>query len=316
MDVSVIICTFNRCEDLRRTLEAFCRLVLPRGFTWELVVVDNNSNDATRPVVEEFIGRSPLRYIFEPRQGKSCALNRAIAETSSPLLVFTDDDVDVDANWVAEIVAAAKRNPDASFFGGKVIPHWEKPPPRWLAENERSLLASVAVSYDLGGYERTIKRFEPGKEVPFLGANLAVRRRVFEDGMRFREDIGPNAAEPTRGEETELMERIMARGGKGLYVPGAIVYHRNSARRMTEKYIREWYKGAGMIEVRQGEVALGRLWFGAPRWAYRSLLVYGLRYACTRLTRPSSVWLLAEIKMATAWGVICEARRNVGMSTS
>ncbi|HUJ10143.1 MAG TPA: glycosyltransferase, partial [Verrucomicrobiae bacterium] len=75
MDVAIIICTYNRADNLRRTLEVMCALQVPADLQWEVVVVDNNSTDATRAVCVEVGGRLPLRYIFEPRQGKSHALN-------------------------------------------------------------------------------------------------------------------------------------------------------------------------------------------------------------------------------------------------
>jgi len=81
-DVSLVICTYNRSQLLRHTLESITRLRPPMGAKWELLVVDNNSSDDTRPVAESFAERVPLRYIFEPRQGKTRALTRALQEAT------------------------------------------------------------------------------------------------------------------------------------------------------------------------------------------------------------------------------------------
>ncbi len=51
-DVSLVICTYNRCQLLRHTLESVTRLRPPGGVNWELLVVDNNSSDDTRSVVQ------------------------------------------------------------------------------------------------------------------------------------------------------------------------------------------------------------------------------------------------------------------------
>ena len=122
--------------------------------------------------------------------------------------------------------------------------------------------------------------------------------------------MGLKGKDPTRGEETELMDRLLAAGRKGMYVPGAVVHHCNPRNRMTEKYVRLWFKGDGMVQVRRGQIPLDKLWFGAPRWVYRRYLVEGLKYVLMRWTRPPAIWLRAEIRMATAWGMICEARRR------
>src|SRR5689334_18641740 len=88
MNVSVIICTYNRCDHLRRTLETFCGLKLPANVSWEVLLIDNNSNDRTREACENFGAKLPIRYIFEPRQGKSFALNHGIQEAKNDLLLF------------------------------------------------------------------------------------------------------------------------------------------------------------------------------------------------------------------------------------
>jgi glycosyltransferase involved in cell wall biosynthesis len=303
--VSVILCTWNRCESLQRTLETFCALEIPADWNWELLVVDNNSTDATRSVCESFASRLPVRHLFEARQGKSHALRRGIEAAGSGLLVFTDDDVDVDPRWLRELHDAAGRHPGATFFGGKILPRWETPPPRWLEQHSGGLLAGVTVHYDRGDVERALG----AEEVPFFGANLALRRRVFADGFEFRTDIGPSGAEPTREEETELQKRLRAAGHHGVYSPAAVVHHRNPPHRMTERYVREWFKGAGICEARLKHYD-GMRWFGVPPRVWQRLVSNAVKYSLTRWHAPSRVWVRAERKMAKAWGMIIEYRRQ------
>ena len=98
MRITVILCTLNRCQSLAETLESIAISTLPDSVDWEILVVDNNSTDHTREVVEEFGRRYPdrFRYIFEPRPGKSYALNAGIREAQGEILAFTDDDVTVE----------------------------------------------------------------------------------------------------------------------------------------------------------------------------------------------------------------------------
>ena len=313
MDISVIICTYNRAESLRRTLQTCCDLVIPEGVTWELLVVDNNSTDTTKQVCEEFTGKLPLRYLFEPNQGKSNALNTAIAATESNLLLLTDDDVDIQSRWIASMYDAALRYPDVSFFGGPTLPRWEIQPPQWLNTHSGTLLSPVTIHNDKGASELFVS-VETGL---FFGANIAFRKSAFSQLPWFREDLGPLGSGVARygattvtGEETEFMERLILSGHRGLYVPAAVVYHRNSRERMTEQYVRKWYFQCGIKGVRFSEVRVERnLWFGTPRYLWRQLLSSSTRYLISRFVCPSDIWLRAEMRMASAWGSICEYRR-------
>ena len=207
MDVSIIICTYNRFESLRRTLQTCCDLIIPENLTWELLVVDNNSSDTTRQVCDSFVRQLPIRYLFEPRQGKSQALNLSINESQGELLVFTDDDVDLDPGWLKALWRAAQSYTTAIFLGGKVIPRWEKTPPRWLADNSGKLLSAVTLHWDLGDTEHF---FANGAGSP--GANLAIRAAAFVTGVRFRQDLGPTGNNPTRHEDDELLKRLQQQG--------------------------------------------------------------------------------------------------------
>ena len=105
---TVILCTYNRCQVLRAALQSLAASELPDSIQWEVLVVDNNSTDQTRQVVEEFCRRCPgrFRYIFEPHPGKSFALNRGIQEAKGEVLAFTDDDVSVEPTWLQNLTAS------------------------------------------------------------------------------------------------------------------------------------------------------------------------------------------------------------------
>lgn len=94
MMISVILCTYNRAESLRDTLRILAAQRLPHGVPCELLVVDNNSSDRTRHVVEETQAAFPwpLRYLFESRQGKTYAMNHGVRESRGDVIVLTDDD--------------------------------------------------------------------------------------------------------------------------------------------------------------------------------------------------------------------------------
>src|SRR5271168_2431711 len=120
MLITVAICTFNRAESLRRTLDSLVAMRVPSDLGWEIVVVNNNSTDHTDDFIGEYVGRLPVRRELEPRAGKSNALNRAIEVAKGDYIVWIDDDVLVDAGLLTAYAEAFRRWPDAAVFGGRI----------------------------------------------------------------------------------------------------------------------------------------------------------------------------------------------------
>src|SRR6202022_4391827 len=105
MNITVILCTYNRAHSLSKALESAANLAVPSSIAWEVLVVDNNSNDETPKIVEQFSSRYPtlFRYLFQPPPGKSHALNSGIQAACGNILAFMDDDVIVDPSWLSNL---------------------------------------------------------------------------------------------------------------------------------------------------------------------------------------------------------------------
>ena len=125
-EVSVVVATYNRCEIMPGTLES---LINQEGDTaYEVIVVDNNSTDDTRNVINKLRtkrGYEKLTYHFEEKQGVSHARNRGIAAARASIIAFTDDDIRPASNWIKSISEAFRKFPEADCIGGKVLPHRE-----------------------------------------------------------------------------------------------------------------------------------------------------------------------------------------------
>ncbi len=245
MSVSVVICTYNRAAVLETTLASACRLAAPRS-SWQLLVVDNNSRDDTRAVTDKFRDRLPLRYIFEPRQGKTIALNRAVGESSGQLLVFTDDDVQLDANWLIAFVEGAERHPDAGWFGGRITPWFPAGRPSWIRQESLPALRGYLGLYDLGDQERY---YAKGDEAP-CGACMAVRRTTFERVGTYREDLGPSGDRKGTHDDSELIWRAEAAGIRGVYLPQAACEHLVPADRLALRWFYRHGLGKGANSAR------------------------------------------------------------------
>jgi glycosyltransferase involved in cell wall biosynthesis len=114
MKISVCICTYNRSQSLARTLDS---LSIPTGdaASTEVLIVDNNCTDGTAQVVESFRNKLPILRVLETLQGLAHARNRAVAEFRGDLLLFTDDDVRLEAGWLAAYLEASRRFPEAQL---------------------------------------------------------------------------------------------------------------------------------------------------------------------------------------------------------
>jgi len=304
MDISVIICTYNRADSLRITLESARGIRVPAGVTWELLLVDNNSTDSTADVCKSFAGELPVRYLRETRQGLSCARNLGIQEAAGNIIAFTDDDVNIAPEWLAELWGAAIAHPEADFFGGRIEPCWESEPPAWIARHSADILAGITIEFSLGDKELYMDR-----DRPFFGANMAYRHAAMLRMGTFREELGMKGNMLGGHEETEYMRRLLAAGSKGLYVPGMLIHHRNRTERITEGYVLRWFAGAGRCHVRAGDIkpAAATL-FGAPRYLWRKLIVNTLPYIARRFDRNDRRWILSAVYMAESWGAILEFR--------
>ncbi len=120
---------------LNETLTWLARIRVPNTVSWDVIVIDNNSTDETRKVVDRHAAAFPvpLRYLFEERQGRSSALNAGIAAARGVVLVFTDDDVRVAEGWLDAAVTPLLSESDVAYTGGPVRPIWGAPRRRgWI----------------------------------------------------------------------------------------------------------------------------------------------------------------------------------------
>jgi len=209
MKISVLICTRNRAKSLDLTLRRFYEQRFAGDYSYELIVVDNDSTDETTEVIERCAALRPetTRHLVEKRRGLTYARNAAVAAARGEIIVFTDDDVLVSADWLDEIHREFSADPDLRILSGKV-----------LLANEQ--LQRVA----LHAYEdRRYFDFPDGGNF-VMGANMAFRRELFDSIGLF--DVRLGAGRFFAGaDEVELIYRGLKAGWRMLYAPNVLVYH-------------------------------------------------------------------------------------------
>jgi glycosyltransferase involved in cell wall biosynthesis len=220
--VSIIICTQNRAESLKPTLESIGRTIVPPGWNVELLVVDNGSTDHTHAVINEArFSNVTLRHTYEPIAGLSNARNTGLRETSGQIILFTDDDLRVPLHWIEGMCRPIFDGGADAIAGGVVFPPeieaaLMQPP----FASRRSMFACTA---------------ELGRKAPtrMVGANMAFHRHVLDRVPRFDVELGPGAL--GFYEETLFSWQLLAAGYNLVGAFNVVVEHHFDLSRMTRK---------------------------------------------------------------------------------
>jgi glucosyl-dolichyl phosphate glucuronosyltransferase len=263
--ISICICTYNRCESLRRTLESLAGQRDINSEALEVLIVDNNCSDRTPTVVDAFQERLPVRLVRESRQGLAYARNRAATESLGDVILFTDDDIRFGPCWLAAYQESIRRFPEADYFGGRILPDWGQGKPRWIRNEPLPLIDGVLGCFDHGSKTRL---FEPTEPSPF-GGSFAIRRPLFGKIGLFRVDLGTGGMGLGRGEETEFLMRARDAGAEGVYVGEALCFHAYDPRRVTLTALYRY----GVLCGRSHNAIVGQ----TPRGSYRVAVWFVLR---------------------------------------
>jgi len=213
VQISVIVPTFNRARTLRNCIESLLRQTLAPQF-YEIIIVDNNSQDDTAEMVEEFVALQThdIHYVLEPRKGLHYTRHAGAKVAHSEILAFTDDDVICDERWLEELL---KTYSDATVgsAGGKIIIRWDREPPQWVTQ-----------------YEVVLGRLDYGPEPRILqnnqlinGGNFSIRKHILRDVGGFNPD---QVGEVLVGDgEVGLCYKLHRHGIRIAWVPDAVVWH-------------------------------------------------------------------------------------------
>lgn len=254
-DISIIIPTLNRQEDLKNCLISLVRQDFASN-QYEILVVDNGSTDSTKEITEEAIALFPrhrISYIYEPEPGLLSGRHRGASETQGDILIFIDDDIEADKNWLASIHTSFQDD-SVQLVGGRNLPKYETNPPEWLdwfwIDHPYGKICGELSLLDFG---EDIKEIDANY---VWGLNFSIRRQAILKLGGFHPDCIPQRLQHFQGDgETGLTIKANKLGYKAVYQPKALVWHQVTIQRMTYQYFerRYFYQGVcdSYTEIRQ-----------------------------------------------------------------
>ena len=244
VNLTILFSTRNRGHMLPTVLEGYQKLNTV-NISWELLIVDNGSEDDSLIHLQKACVALPLRIIKESKPGKNRALNTGLTQASGSLIILTDDDIIPDRNFLQEWAKYLNDNLDYDFFGGTINIVHEAPLPVWMLQNRFFMQMMFA--------ERTLME-GPIHWSDIYGGNMAIRRTIVEADFRFDPDIGPNDRDRfyPMGSESDLCFRLDKHGYQSWFAQGPIANHIVRPEQLNPEHwpVRAYRRGRGRARLR------------------------------------------------------------------
>jgi glycosyltransferase involved in cell wall biosynthesis len=304
--ISAVVCTHNRAGYLRKALRSLVDQTLA-PWEYEIIVVDNGSQDNTKQVVSEFSDVPNLRYLSEPIIGVSRARNTGWRNAEGMYVAYLDDDAVASPGWLAKFIDVFETfKPSPGAVGGKIEPIWEAPRPDWLSDK----LVGFLSIYHWSDVPIVLN------EQQWLSiCNMAYPREVLQIVGGLRQDLGRQGNKLLANAENYLRQQLDSLEYCSVYHPEIMVGHHVSPQKLTKKWFREraYWQGVSdalMLAPHNGiQVAL-RAWLAVRRigWTVPRLFLMliatksGARFRrqCQVLEAMGYVWGLSRLRVEPA----------------
>jgi glycosyltransferase involved in cell wall biosynthesis len=239
MKISIAICCHNSAQRIEKTLQHLQKQEGIKHEQWEILIIDNASNDATGMEAQKVWNQAPiapLRVIQENNLGLSYARERALRESSGDVIAFIDDDNWANPKWVKHVIHLFAMHPEITAAGGPIHPVLESPPPEWFAHFKGNFTL-----WDLYPKAQFVAH-------PLCGAGLCIRKLAWEELIQkgFRQQLADRSGENlSSGGDFELCYAFLLNGGHLWYDPELKIEHFIPQKRLQWNYLMNLRKGFG-----------------------------------------------------------------------
>lgn len=274
MNFTVVIPTYNGSERLPRVLDRLRTQAVPDSLRWEIVVVDNNSTDATAEIVrryqQDWPAALPLHYVTETQQGLAYARQCGVEAAQGDWVGFLDDDTAPDENWVSAAYRFGQAHPKAGAYGGQIHGDFEVPPPK-----DFKRIQSFLAIKERGAQPH---RYQPETLSLPPGAGLVIRKQAW------LESVPAQLQRTTRGgNDFEISIRMHRHGWEIWYNPDMHIYHHIPKKRLERDALIKLSHTVGgcicelrliNVEALRKPVIVGRILMGNLRRIVMHVLKY------------------------------------------
>ena len=239
--ISAVICSYNRSRFIIQAVESLFNQDFDKT-QFEVVVVDNNSTDDTLKVLQDYKNAHPdynFRFVTEENQGVAYTRTRCAKEARGAIVAYLDDDSKAEPGWLATIVNFFEQHPDVYSTGGRITPYFLTEIPDWYSKYFFGLVGN----FDQG---KNIKELS-GQRYP-CGANMAFRKKVFEEIGYFNHELGRSGKGLIANEEKDIYLRILRHKKRVFYLPKAAVMHAVESNKFDKNYVYRHSMGIGAGE--------------------------------------------------------------------
>lgn len=241
MQVAVVVPTYRRAANLPRLVAALEAQTLPHD-QFEVVIVDNGSDDDTPAVLAALAASSELRLVplrIEVNEGPARARNLGWQTSTAPYVAFTDDDCVPRSDWLAQALATARATPELGVLQGATL--------RPAGSPDATMRSVVRETLAPSPY--------------FEGCNLVFPRPVLERTGGFDESF------PFSGEDTAAGWAAVEDGGRWIFDETAAVEHDVTERPLRWHLMMAWREG-NLVDVAARHPSMRQQGFWR-RWAHR-----------------------------------------------
>jgi len=298
--LSLVIATFNGEKTLPRALASINQMVLPELTTFNIIIIDNNSSDATATLLNTFKCKFSFISLFQIKAGKNAALN-TIFNDSVPLgelIIFSDDDVIFPVNFLQLYCQLYRSHQYYTVFGGTVAPCWPYPPNQAMLAGIDPVVAFAITPPSAGYLDGEI---DP---IKLHGPNMAITLTAFGQDLRFNENIGPNGGNYVMGSETDILYKLKAKNNKAYFCSTLEVQHIIRVSQFQSKWLaaRAFKAGRSLVHhhINQRNTNTVALLFHYPRWALAKYLKdsfkFYLQFGIKNISYYKHLWARNHIK--------------------
>ncbi len=299
IDISIIICSYNRAAYIPLALGALVQQTLA-AHKFETIIVDNNSTDNTEVVCAQFIKQHATHriiYLTETNQGSSFARNTGAKIAKGKWLIFLDDDAIADLNFLEEVHEFMQNTKSSVALGGRIIPRYLPAEPKWMSHHVSSLVGNF-------NYAEIVTEFAADKYP--LESNMIVCKADFEAINGFNVNLpGVKGTLRIGGEGKDFFIRLKQLGVKVYYSPNVIVEHITEVSKLTREYMYRVASGIGRGEaVRTKNLGKWNYIKKIIEYMYKlaGSIVLGLLYALKG--KPAQFWPVVNFRIDALKGLL------------